>query len=219
MAQKTVSYTTGVTPGSYTTANVTVDRQGLITTVASGTPTTPSNVPFQLAPSDYDASWLAWTSDPEVFTVTTALHSTTGTLRIATIKLSSPLSVTNVVLWFATNTATFTAAGNWVGLYQGNTLIASSADQTAAWQGSGTGAKVVPLVGAPIAVSAGLLTIAVVSTASAGTTNTIGYSPQNLNLVLTAPNLRTGFSSAVTTLPANLNAVTAVSTLIFAALS
>lgn len=215
MAQKTVAYTTGVTPGSYTSADITVDNQGLITTVANGSGSLPANT---WLPSDYVASGLTWSYDPGKSSGA-ALGMTSGRMYVTRIKLPAGVSVSNISVYFtSSNTATFTTGQNFMGIYQSNALVGSSADQAAAWQGSGTGVKTAAIVGAPIALSAGFVDVVILTVFSAG-----GVSVQNTSFFtqfdFAAPNLRTALQSGITALPADLNSTTTTNAQVWFVLS
>lgn len=205
MAQKTVAYTTGVTPGSYTSADVTVDNQGLITAVSSGG----GSGSFQnniWLPSDYIPGALAWTFDPGSTSAATNSNLVSGQVKVQAIKLPSNISVSNVILYFGTNTTTFTAGQNFVGLYQGNALVASSADMAATWQGQ-TGLITCPLAGAPIALTAGIVYVAILGNFTGGSLFHLLISTFP-NPGLAAPALRGATQNGQTSLPANLNGTT-----------
>ena len=144
-----------------------------------------------------------------------------GRMHAYTIHIPAALNVSNIILSSTQNSATFTAGQNLVGLYQGNALIASSADLTATWQGAGAIQLSCPLVGAPVSVSAGLVTVALLANFSAGNFTVGAWSPALtfMNTGLSAPNLRNMIQTGLTSLPANLNSTTGTVTVPFAVLS
>lgn len=107
-------------------------------------------------PLPEDQGLIGWAYDP--VGINTGVQLTAGSLVLVRIPIREPQSITNVIIGVVTAGATLTAGQNFAGLYQGNSLIALTADQTTAWQSAGL--MVMPLVGGPYAVSAGFVEVA-----------------------------------------------------------
>jgi hypothetical protein len=130
-----------------------------------------------------------------------------NSLIFTQIKVDESVIISNVSIAWKSNSATFDAGQNWIGLYQNNVLVGQTADLTSLWQGAPAEAiQTVPLI-APVTLAAGYVAVGAIINYSAGQANFYGrvlntvypLSPWNM-----APNFRIGSFSA-TTLPANLN--------------
>lgn len=168
-----------------------------------------------IQPSDHNV--LAWTYDP-AFAVSSDLIPTAGTIYVARIFIPYAMTISNIIIDIAT--AGNTLANSFVALYQNNTLLAQSSDQSTSWQTGGM--KTIAIT--PQNVVAGSVEVAV----WVGSFNTapklLRASSQGssvLNLGLSAANSRwaTADTSITTTAPNNLGTHTGYGLSLWAALS
>ncbi len=154
-------------------------------------------------PSDHGL--VAWNIDPSEAANSQAL--TSGTVVYMGLQIRAATSFSNIIVPITSPGVTLTAGQNLAGLYDSTgTRVAVSADQSANW--TTVGAKVVPMTGAPIALSPGLYFVAVLSN---GTTPITMLRETNItngtiiNIGLTAATARaselagqTGLSASIT---------------------
>jgi hypothetical protein len=154
-------------------------------------------------PSDQGA--VAWSIDPSEATTGTVL--TSGTMIFAAVPVRAATSFSNITFGASSAGATLTAGQNLIGLYDsaGN-RVATSADQSANW--TSTGIKTTAMVGAPIALSAGIYYVAMLSN---GTTPVGVFREANqvsaniINWNLTASTYRFAELAGQTSLPASID--------------
>jgi len=166
-------------------------------------------------PVDY--GWKAWTFD--IALAITAGVATSGLLYLQAIKIPAATTISNVILNIVTAGSGLTSGQCFAGLYQGGTLLASSADQSAVWTSTGT--KVMALSSTQN-VSAGTIYVGWFSN---GTTNPAMARIQNTNAGVNG-GLAVGgwrFASAntglTTALPASYSTQNATSNMPWAAVS
>jgi hypothetical protein len=151
-----------------------------------------------------------WTFDPVILTNGNSAYFT-NYLFGTKIYLQTAQNISTIQYKILSNTAVFTTGQCFIGVYQAGNLIASSADMAATWQGAGNILFTTPLLGAPIAVSAGSIYIVSLWNSSSGSFYFHGYvnsATGNVNYFLQSPNLRSWVSSAsgFTALPLTLPA-------------
>ena len=101
-----------------------------------------------------DYGYISQSYDPANAPLT--LNPTNGLLYVIKLKVLAG-NITNIALPIQ-GSAALTAGQNFAALYQGGTLLGVTADQSANWATDGL--KIMPLVGGPIAVVAGLIEVA-----------------------------------------------------------
>lgn len=174
---------------------------------------------YQFGPTD--RNMLAETYPAGLSTGSTAA-ATAGRIEFVKIKIPVAISVTNILVQVVTVGNTLTAGQNFIALYNpANGLVGVSADQAAAWVG--TGVKTAALAGGPFACVAGTYFIAfwyngttAPALMRAGTASSLGQ-----NAGLATPQLYQGFADTglTTTAPPTMGAQTAASTTWWAGLS
>lgn len=153
-------------------------------------------------PSDHNL--VAWTMDPSEAANNQVL--TSGTLYMMGLWVREATSFTNIIFGASAAGATLTAGQNLIGLYDsaGN-RVAQSADQSANW--TSTGIKTTPMTGAPIALSAGMYYVAILSngTTPVGVFRESNQSSANIiNVGLTVATARSAELAGQTSLPATV---------------
>ena len=153
-------------------------------------------------PSDHNL--VAWTMDPSEAANSQVLVS--GTLYMMGLWVREATSFTNIIFGASAAGATLTAGQNLIGLYNSSgTRVATSADQSANW--TSTGIKTTAMTGAPIALSAGMYYVAILSN---GTTPVGVFRESNqasaniINVGLTAATARSAELAGQTSLPASI---------------
>lgn len=157
-------------------------------------------------PSDQGA--VAWSLDPSEATTGTTL--TSGTMIFAAVPVRAATSFSNITFGASGAGVTLTAGQNLIGLYDsaGN-RVATSADQSANW--TSTGIKTTAMTGGPIALSAGIYYVAMLSN---GATPVAVFREANqvsaniINWNLTASTYRFAELAGQTSLPASVNLAT-----------
>lgn len=145
-----------------------------------------SAAPAQQAYQPSDSGFLAWTFDPATCAAVKLVGS--GNIVLARINVRSAMSVTNVVAAVTVAGATLTVSENFAGLYSSaGTLVASTADQSAAWTTAGV--YQMALAGGPYALTPGFYWVAVLVNGTTGPTFLAGSA-----LATAAPNA--GFTVA-----------------------
>jgi|SRR6516164_5657821 len=147
----------------------------------------------------------AWAFDPSNATGTYTL-ATAGTVYVVALKVN-PRLISNIVVGVTTAGGTLTASQCFAGLYQGGTLIGTTADQSTAW--GTTGVKTMALA-SPVIPLGGLVYAALVFNGTTGPTLAAGTGVQSVNNVgLTAATSRYGTAntSVTTALPTTLATV------------
>lgn len=165
-----------------------------------------------------DTGWSSWTFDP-VAAVSTYTMVGSGTVHVAKVHVPVAGNISNVILQLSGTTPTL-LTNTFCGIYQGGTLLATSADQSAGWMASAN-LKTVALVGAPIAVAAGDIYVAWVTTCTGVfPTITRGAGQASIQGGLAAAASRFGTANTgQTTLPGTLGTIAAVSNSFWAAVS
>jgi hypothetical protein len=168
----------------------------------------------QWQPSNY--GWIAWAYDPAA--VTTTSIPSAGFLYVVGVQIPAATNITNLILSVGALDSGLAAGQNFVGLYQGGSLLGATADQQTAW--STTGLKTMPIVGGPVAVAAGLAYVGYY----AGARTTLAFArggnavtfPANATGTTRMATANTGLTTA---LPSTLGALTASGNGVWAAVS
>ncbi|MGJ5804342.1 right-handed parallel beta-helix repeat-containing protein [Streptomyces europaeiscabiei] len=161
-----------------------------------------------------DQGLIGWSLDITSAQATSIL-STAGVMFLARIPIAADTTISNVYLDVATAGVGLTSAG--VAVYQGTTLIGQSADQSTAFQSTGT--KTIALTGAPLSITAGYIYVGVWANGTTLPTFIRGTGRSSINLGLSAANSRfaTSGSSITTTAPSTLGTLAASSLSFFMA--
>lgn len=107
-----------------------------------------------------DAGFLAWNMDPS--TASTNGTLATGVVNLLRVNIRTAVTCTNVCAFITTGGSGLTANQNFAGLYNSaGTLVAATANQTAAW--AGTGLMTMPLAAGPFALTPGFYWVALLS--------------------------------------------------------
>ena len=167
-------------------------------------------------PSDHNL--LAWNYDPIICT-NTILLPTAGLMM--TFRIFIPYAMTISNIWLSLATKSTTATNSYVALYQGNNLLAQSADQSTAWNAA-SGIQTISIT--PQSVTAGSVEIAIWcgSWATAPTFHrAAGQSGLLTNVGLSAANSRCASAdgSITTTAPTHMGTHTVVTYGIWVGLS
>jgi hypothetical protein len=173
-------------------------------------------------PSDY--GFLSWTMDPAF--ASGNIGGTAGTLYLVGLKIPTACNITNVILAAAAVGSTLTSGQCFAGLYQGGTLIGSTADQHTAWSGGGSaetygGFWPMALTGGPYSVSAGMVYVAWFHNGTTSPTWLRGsyYGNPNYGLPSNGYRCATANTGLTTTLPSTLGTQTASPLCFWAAVS
>jgi hypothetical protein len=173
------------------------------------------------APQPTDHALMGWTFDPAAVQGGT-LVATAGRLELARVRASGSL-ITNILLTVTTAGATLTAGRNLAALFtDAGALLATSADQSTAWQSTGL---VTCVLGTPQAVTPGAYYrvgfFATGSTLPTFARGSVAVSAAALNPGMAAPTLRysTADTGLTTAMPATAGAQTAAATAWWAGLS
>ncbi len=152
-------------------------------------------------PSDY--GFIAWSIDPSE--AANNLTLTSGTILMVGLQIRQSTNFSNIIVHLQTGGSTLTAGQNLVGLYDsaGN-RVAQSADQSANWTTNGL--KIVPMTGAPIALTPGLYYVAILSNGTTPVTivRETSISSNIINTNLTVATARVAELAGQTTLPATI---------------
>jgi len=105
-----------------------------------------------------DHSLISWTMDPSLASASTAL-TTAGTLYAHKLHIPEATTVTSILMHVITAGVTLTAGRCFAALYQNNTLLGVTADQSGTW--NSTGLKTMNIAGGPVAVAAGDVVVGV----------------------------------------------------------
>lgn len=149
-----------------------------------------------------DMGWKAWAFDPGG--ISTASNWTSGTLQVIALVTRRPMTVSSISLSIGAVVATPTTGQNLVGIYQGGTRLAQSADQSTTGFAS-TGRKDIALT-APCVVAPGIFYVVILSVATTTPQIHTGGSAGAMN---SATVVRWGTANTgQTTLPATLGTIT-----------
>jgi hypothetical protein len=165
-----------------------------------------SSPEYFFTPPDYDL--LAWAFDPMIGNGNLLNTDLSGTLLITKIICPVDIAVGNIVMYYANNSETVTSG--FVGLYQNNILIGTTADMTSIWTTPPVSNHLeMPLIGGPFVVSAGYVYVGIIINSSDGTLPAFGLKQSGLNnFGLTGTNIRFGTAdTSITTLPGTLGTV------------
>jgi hypothetical protein len=178
--------------------------------------------PNVITPANHNM--IGWSIDPATLTNNKLLVA--GTAYLVGIELNAATTITNIITFVSSAGNTLT--NSFAALYQNNTLLAQTADQSTAW--SSTGQQVMALT-TPQSVTAGMVYVLfVVGSATTAPQFPAGEnsSIQLANINITAPGLNSATSrfmsggTGLTAPPSTLNAASitwANTTTVFAALS
>ncbi len=177
-----------------------------------------STVAIPLPASAADHGYAAWTTDPLSASVATPIL-TNGLMYVARLKLAAAATVSTVSVYVTTGGTTLTSGQSRLALFDASrVLLATSADQSAAWATAGLKAAAVT----PQALPAGYCFVGLwangvaLPTLACGTSLAAGL----VNAGLSAPNLRfaTADTGLTTTAPGTVGAMTAAAASIWVAL-
>lgn len=164
-------------------------------------------------PQDYNL--IAWSYDPYISASATA-PATGGTVQAVRLKLAVAESITSVCLIVGNAGTSMTSSQNFAGIYQGGTLLGTTADQSVAW--ASTGFKAMALTGGPFSVAAGDLIVAFYANSTgslpqfARSVNNSGYIV-NLDLATASSRSALADTGQTTALPGTLGALTVAGSL------
>jgi len=165
--------------------------------------------------------WKAWAYDPVGIYDGGTVSS--GYLYVAGVQIPYATTVSNVLLHISLIDAALVAGQNFAALYQGGSLLGTTANQTSAW--GSTGVKTMALDGGAVSVTAGLAYVAwFANNGSATTTLRFGRA---LAATAAAGGYNTGVtrwaftsnSGLTTTMPSTLGSTTAITSAFWAAVS
>lgn len=167
-----------------------------------------------------DNGFISWACDPSLITAGTLMASS-GLVYVVRLPIRAATTITNVLLYVATSGSGLVANQCLAGLYQGGTLLSTTADQSTSW--NSTGLKTMAL-GSAQAVTAGTVQVAFFANQSAGAMPTLARAA---NFAAGIANLGVGtayrFASAdtgrTTSLPATLGTMTSSAIAFWAAVS
>lgn len=193
----------GVSPGSTITTPTLVDPQ-----ITSAGRTYRPGTYFQ--PEDHGLITCAF--DPAMATAQVAV-GTAGLTYVTRLLVPYATSVTNILGVVSVAGATLTANQCIAGLYQGGSLLGSTADQSGTW--NSTGLKTMAISGGPVAVAAGAVYVAWYYN---GTTSPRWWGiyssaassyPLNVGMAAGAARWGSADSGRTTSLPSSLGAISA----------
>lgn len=147
-----------------------------------------------------DQGFIQYTVDPALPTNTAALVS--GTLTVGQVMVRAAATVNRLAIRITGAGAGLTAGQNFLGLYNSaGSLVAQTADQSAAWTATG---QMMPVVTAPVGIAAGKYWIAVLSNGATPPTLRCANQGGDGNFALTGASLRFATAAvAQTVLPAS----------------
>jgi len=152
-----------------------------------------------------DHGMIAWTCDPYANSGSSTI--TTGTPFMSKIWIREPVTLSSIGISITTAGVALTVGQNFVGIYNAaGTRIAQSADQTAAWAGTG---YVQAAMTAPVAVTPGAYFLTLLSNGTTspnlarGAVAGSGAGTINFGLTATTGRFATG-PAAQTSLPASI---------------
>jgi len=165
-----------------------------------------------------DHGLIAWPYDPSLAASSSVL-ATAGTVYVIKMHLAAAASITNIVTQVNTAGATLTAGQCFAGVYQGGTLLGTTADQAPGW--ASTGVKTMPLAGGPFAAAAGDVYVAFFFNGTTGPTlpRSNGNALINVGLAASGARYATADTARTTSLPGTLGTLTALSVSYWAGLS
>lgn len=165
-----------------------------------------------------DHGIIAWTYDPVAASANSVL-GTAGTTYVAKCHVYVASSVTNIIVNVGTAGNVLTASQCLAGLYQGGTLIGTTADQSGTW--NSTGLKTMALVSGPFNITAGDVYVAFFANGTTLPAFARGQGSAAINVGITATASRFGAADTgrTTTLAGTLGTVSALGISYWAALS
>lgn len=171
---------------------------GTWTTVTGGGGSSAASTTWQ--PSDHGL--ISWPYDPSVATSGTALP-VAGTLYLVRLHVPTATTVTNLLGDVVTAGSGLTAGQCFAGLFQGGTLLGTTADQSTAW--ATTGVKTMALT-APVAVAAGDVYVGVYYNGTTGPAfaRSNGNALSNVGLSGNTSRYATGNTGLTTAMPGTL---------------
>ncbi|HEY5667692.1 MAG TPA: glycosyl hydrolase family 28-related protein [Candidatus Saccharimonadales bacterium] len=156
-------------------------------------------------PSDH--SLLAWAYDPALANSGSQVGS--GTLAVVKVPVSQATTISNIVLYVTTAGSGLTTGQCFAGLYNSaGTLLSSTADQSTAWQSTGSKAMALAV---PQAVSADFVYVCFYATGTTMPTfaRSTGNAIDNVNLSASQSRFASANTGLTTQLPGTLGALTA----------
>jgi hypothetical protein len=167
-----------------------------------------------------DHGLITWAFDPAVSVSTSSVLATAGTMYVVRLHMPVAASVTKIELHLVT-AGSGLSSGCIAALYQGGSLLGQTADQSAAW--AGTGQQHIAITGGPVNVAAGDVFVGMWFTGTTGPAPLRGNSSAAVNFNLAASVTRWGTAntglSGTTTAPSTLGSLTTLTTAYWAALS
>jgi hypothetical protein len=154
-----------------------------------------------------DHGLISWAYDPAIISGTYTL-ATAGTLYTVDLKVNTS-TITNIAYHITTAGATLTAGQNYVGIYQGGTLLGASVPAATITQWGSTGYTSTPLA-SPVNVSNGIVTVAFMFNGTTGPTLGTAGTKGNNGLVAASSRFATAATGATTPLPSSLGTKSAL---------
>ena len=173
---------------------------------------------YQYQPSDHGL--LSWAYDPAVSVATSTPLTNAGTANVVKLHVPEAQNITNILLYLSTQGSGLTSGQCFAALYQGGSLLGTTADQSTAWAAS-PGLKTMAISGGPVAVAAGDVYVAYWYNGTTGPAPLRGNSSAsvNLNLAAASPRWGTANTGLTTTAPGTLGTISSAVTAYWAGLS
>jgi hypothetical protein len=216
--------TSEITDGTLTTSDIDttsfdaryVVKSNNLSDVTAATARSNLGIAAAFRPASY--GYITWAYDPAVTGSATAL-TTAGTVYTILLNIEVATTITNIIMDVGTAGSSLTTGQCFAALYQGGTLLSTTADQAVAW--ASTGAKTMALSVAQ-SVTAGQVIVAVWFNGTTGPsfargTNVVGA--PNVALSGNSSRYGTADTGRTTTAPSTLGAITATNIAYWAALT
>ena len=172
---------------------------------------------FLFQPSDH--SLISWAYEPAVSVSTSSPLTPAGTLFLVRLHMPVAQNVTNIELWLTTAGATLTSGQCFAALYQGGSLLGTTADQSTNWASSGK--QTMAISGGAVAVAAADVYVGLWYNGTTGPAPLRANSSGAVNYKLATASARwvTANTGLTTSAPGTLGAFSSLSTAYWAGLS